>query len=525
MNFLKKSLLILFLGAAVEGFPAHKRTFTENMLKQNLTRVWDEIRVKDPTFCSSEEANQVIKFLQEEWKKSGPAEKEFLKLMHVQPEFLRLLGTCKDEEAKEDSRQVIEEGVKYYNSCKNSLKPGLDLARTCLQAMGYEGQVFFLGSPVIKKHFEDLHDDGCCLGLSALYALCCLPKPPVERTELFPNLPLVASLEKIKGVGASVYSHLSEKWFWQNYDNIMCAASLKQFPPQERAHMSVFANLIHYLNGIGGQPSQEVLDYLGFPVTACDRVILGQLTEKWQLTEKSVEDFLKDTIKTEYPFVFCSHDHAVCLQGADKKEILFYDSNRGKAILPNLSAFFEEWKRYGENVHSVAVANVFYPKGASLPYELKPSKKRISKIDFKKISVAPLIYDYSISELKALFNSRNDMKINFWVDYLVTDKKEIIAVPGGTLSKWNEFLEEQIKLHPGASSFVKIFRNFISIAENTSDDEKLTASFKKAIPDIMAAELWLKPNPRLAALASDVEKATTSRRFCLLLEEYSNSEK
>ena len=517
MNFFKKSLLLFLVGFAVESFGAPKPTLTQNMLKQNVTQVLDKIRVKDPTFCSSEEANQVIKFLQEEWKKSGPAEKEFLKLMHGQPEFLRLLGTCKNEETKEDSRQEIAEGVKYYNSYKNSLKPGLDLVRTCLQAMGCVGQSFFLGSPVIKKHFKDLHDGGCCLGLSALYALCCLPKPPVEGTEPLQQLPLLASLEQIKGVGASVYSHLSEKWFWQNYNNIMCAASLKQFAPQERAHMSMFANLIHYLDGIGGQPSQEVLDYLGFPVTACDQVILGTLKEN------SVKDFLKDTIKTKYPFVFSSHDHSTCLQGTDKKEILFYDSNRGKVILPKLSAFFEEWKRYGENFHSVAMAQVFYPKGASLPYEGKPSK-----IDFPKTPAALLIYDHSIAELKSLFDSSNDMKINFWVNYLVADKKEKIAVPGGKLEEWREFLEKKAKSYPSASSFLKIFRKLGSMGDKLSDShnsKKLVASFKKAIPDMMAAELWLKPNPRLVALASDVEKATTSRRLCLLLEEYSNSEK
>lgn len=517
MNFFKKSLLILLLGFAVESFGAPKPRFTENMLKKNVTRALGQIIAKDSTFASSEEASQVIKFLQEEWKKSGPAEKEFLKLMHEQPEFLRLLGSCKDEEAQEDSRQVIEVGVKCYNSCKNSLKPGLDLARTCLQAMGCAGQDFFLGSPVIKKHFKDLHDNGCCGGLSALYALCCLPKPPVERAEPLQQLPLLASLEQIKGVGASVYSHLSEKWFWQNYNNIMCAASLKQFPTQERANVSMFANLIHYLNGIGGQPSQEVLDYLGFPVTACDQVISGALKEK------SVENFLKDTINTRYPFVFSSHDHAVCLKGTDKKEILFYDSNFGKVMLPGLSAFLEEWKKYGENVGAFTMAQVFYPKGACLPYEGKPSK-----IDFPKTPAALLIYDHSIAELKSLFNSSNDMKINFWVNYLVTDKKEIIAVPGGKLEEWHEFLEKKAKSYPSASSFLKIFRKLGSIGEKipeSNNSKKLMASFKKAIPDVMATELWLKPNPRLVALASDVEKATTSRRLCLLLEEYSNSEK
>jgi len=162
-----------------------------------------------------------------------------------------------------------------------------------------------------------LHSDGWCLGLSALYALCCLPKQPAQTTEPFPKLSLLASVEKMKGVGSAVYPYLSQEWFWENYNNLMCGVSLKKFSPEKRAHLSMFANLIHYLDSIDAQPSQEVVDYLGFPVKVIDQVHF------WKLKEKNIKNLLENNMKTGYPFVFSAHEHAVCLKGIDKKMLYF----------------------------------------------------------------------------------------------------------------------------------------------------------------------------------------------------------
>ncbi|OJU72755.1 MAG: hypothetical protein BGO07_00835 [Alphaproteobacteria bacterium 40-19] len=187
-----------------------------------------------------------------------------------------------------------------------------------------------------------------------------------------------------------------------------------------------------------------------------------------------------------------------------------------------------------ENEDYLALMRLFFPQDQILPRHLESLKNKLNFVKeckntlLERESFALLIRSYPVENLEFLFNEDNHMKIGFFVDHIVTDYEENTPVPGGTLSKWSKFLEDKIESYPSASSFVKMFRKFFSVGKNIGEAnafDDFSRLFNNVFPDFYDPNLWIENNPKLVALANDIEKATTSKRFTLLLEEYLNSEK
>ena len=111
------------------------------------------------------------------------------------------------------------------------------------------------------------------------------------------------------------------------------------------------------------------------------------------------------------------------------------------------------------------------------------------------------------------------------MEYLLCDKTDIVPIPGGTLSQWNQFLEEQMVSYPTAMSFVKSFRKILEVGRKTYGaplSRQLVILFQKAFSgfNVDSPDFWIKPNPALKRLAEKLEKASTAKRAYLLLEEY-----
>ena len=541
MKFLKKTLFLTLLSCSIlESWAVSTEEFTKK-----TTSLLNQIVSNNFIFIEQEDINKILNFLQTEWKKKIPDQKEFLTLMHTEIPFLGSLIKYADKDAfmnveeaaptftnfKDAALALLQRGLTAYRRLKDNPAPGLDLSRLCLSEMGFNDQAFFLSSPVVKKIYPHMNKESVCSGLSCLYALCSLPKDSSVSLPTLPLLPCLASLEQLQGFGKKIYPHLSENWFWQNYNKLLCAKSLSTFSTEERSHMGAFLNLAHYFQNMQIHPLQEVMDYFAFPVTVRPQAHYGKLDDE------TIKSALEKDLKTKNPCILTDSEHATPLKEKAQK-INLYDPNTTsglkdfsdtKKAVEDYAQKYDYTKNYTRSSRASTWVywNLLSDKNSSLEdVQLKqkiltgtrPTRKRTQKILSLTDPACPIFSLCSLSELQMLFRKSNTFKVAMWNPLRgLYDKKSWGDFPG-SVSKFYDFLMEQMNRYPNASAVWKIFKKIDHLPQ--SNRSELYFSVMQHLPLSNDPKTWLEVNPGLIALAKNIEKATTTRRALCILEEY-----
>ncbi|OJU72909.1 MAG: hypothetical protein BGO07_01705 [Alphaproteobacteria bacterium 40-19] len=432
----------------------------------------------------------------------------------------------------EAAMDLVQKGLSAYRRFKNNLAPGLDLSRLCLSEMGFNNQEFFLSSPIVKEVYPHINKDGICAGLSSLYALSCLPKDPFVKPLTLPALPCLASLEQLQGFGKIIYPHLSENWFWKNYNKILCAKSLSVFPAEERPHLQAFLNLTHFFQNMQIHPLQEVMDYFGFPVTVQSQIHYGKLDDE------TIKSALEKDVQVKNPCILTALGHATTLKKTTKN-LQLYDPNIPSGLKNfsdskeavedytqeyDLGKYYHRPERISEWVYwstlSAKDSSCLKSVGFKQKFLIgaRHTRKRSHQILALKEPTCPLFCLCSFSELKMLFDQSDEFKLAIWdptrglYDYPSWGKFP------GSVSKFYDFVMEQMKIYPNASAAWKIFQKIDHLTQ--SKTSQLHFSVMQLLPLSNDPKTWIEVNPGLVALANNIEKATTARRALCILEEY-----
>ena len=124
----------------------------------------------------------------------------------------------------------------------------------------------------------------------------------------------------------------------------------------------------------------------------------------------------------------------------------------------------------------------------------------------------------SFSELQMLFHQSDTFKVAMW-DPLrgLYDKKFLGEFPG-SVSKFYNFVMEQMQKYLNASAVWKIFQKIDHLKH--SEMSRLHSFVGQVLPLSNAPKTWLEVNPDLISLANNIEQATTARRALCILEKY-----
>jgi hypothetical protein len=538
MKFFKKILFLTLLNCSISWAVS-----TEEFTKKTKLLLDEIISKNFEIGIVQEDTNKVLNFLQTQWKTENPDQKDFLTLMHTEIPFLgSLIKYASDYKYKDSdlpfmhfedaALAFMQKGLSAYRRFKNDLAPGLDLSRLCLSEMGFNEQGSFLSSPVVEKIYPHMNKDGVCGGLSCLYALCSLPKDSSVPPPTLPLLPCLASLEQLQGFGKKIYPHLSENWFWENYNKLLCAKSLSAFPAQERSHMEAFLNLTHFFQNMQMHPLQEVMDYFDFPVTVRSQAHYGKLDDE------TIKSALEKDLKTKNPCILAASEHVTTLEEKAQK-IKLYDPNtpsglkdfsNTKEVVEDYAQKYDYTKNYNRSSRPSEWVywNTLSAKNSSSLEKVgfkqkfltgtRPTRKRTQEILSLTDLPCPIFSLCSLSELQMLFRQSNTFKVAMWDPRRGLYDKKFWGEFPGSVSKFYDFVMEQMNRYPNASAVWKIFKKIDSLTK--SEMSPLHLSVRQSLPLSNDPKTWLKPNRGLITLAQDIEKATTVIRARCILEEY-----